>query len=190
MVEFVDNNFNFSQDLAEWSKKYIVELKDKEINETVFRKQKQKANKEEYEAEKSRLRATLRNEFITNEEYQIDLESINKQYSINSGGEDNNIDWFSKMNEIVDLTLCTKEILEKGTIKAKRNILSKLGSNLVWDDKKLFIYNDKAINKLVDGIKGIRAKYPEFEPRNYVTNKDSNEKTELLNPVFSTMLRG
>ena len=94
------------------------------------------------------------------------------------------------MNEIVDLTLCTKEVLEKGSMQAKRNILSRLGSNLVWDDENLSIYNDIAVNKLVEGIKCAKAINGEFEPKNYVVFKGLNEKTDRLKPVFSTMLRG
>jgi len=78
------------------------------------------------------------------------------------------------MNEIIDLTLCTKEILQNGTMQAKRNILSKLGSNLVWNEKELFVYNDLAINKLVEGVKSIRAENPEFEPKKISARKDEN----------------
>ena len=75
-------------------------------------------------------------------------------------------------------------------MKAKRNILSKLGSNLVWNEEKISIYNSNAINKLVEGIKKAKLEFPKFEPKNYVVNKSLNEKTGLFLPVFSTMLRG
>lgn len=189
LLDFVDENLNFSQELAEWSKKYIIELKDKEINDSVFRKQKQEVDKSEYENKKTRLRQMLRDEQINPEEYKIDLDNLNKQYTI-IGDKKENIDWYSKMNEIVDLTLCTKEIIEKGTMQAKRNILSKLGSNLVWNEENLSIYNSKAINKLVEGIKGIKEKNPKFEPKNCVVWKGLNEKTSEFSPVFSAWLRG
>lgn len=189
LLGFVDENLNFSQELAEWSKKYITELKDKEINDSVFRKQKQEVDKSEYENKKTRLRQMLRDEQITNEEYKTDLEDLNKKYAVVDDKKEA-VDWYSKMNEIVDLTLCTKEILEKGTMQAKRNILSKLSSNLVWNEEKLSIYNSKAINKLVEGIKGIRERNPKFEPKNCVVWKGLNEKTDEFSPVFSTWLRG
>lgn len=189
LIDFVDKNLTFSEELAEWSKKYINELKDKEINDTIFRKQKDELNKTEYENKKTRLRHMLRDEQITNEEYKIDLEALNCKYS--TVGKDNTTtDWYSKMNEIVDLTLCTKKILEKGSIQAKRNILSKLGSNLVWNEEKLSIYNSIEINKLVEGIKYIKSIIPEFEPKNFLAIQHSNEKTDAFSPVFSTMLRG
>ena len=94
------------------------------------------------------------------------------------------------MNEIVDLTICAKEVIEKGSFQAKRNIMSKLGSNLVWNEEKLSIYNSIAINKLVNGIKGARALSSKFEPKNFLAIKHSNEKTSEFSPVFSTLLRG
>jgi len=189
LLDFIDKNLTFSQDLADWSKKYITELKDKEINDSVFRKQKQEVDKSDYENKKSRLRKMLRDEQITDDEYKTDLEDLNKKYAVVDGKKET-IDWYSKMNEIVDLTLCTKEVLEKGTMLAKRNILSKLSSNLVWNEEILSIYNSKAIDKLVEGIKRTKLEFPKFEPKNCVVWKGLNEKTDAFSPVFSTMLRG
>ncbi len=188
LKNYVDDNLTFSNDLADWSKKYITELRDKEINDSIFREQKKEQDKSDYEAKKARMRQMLRDEQITNEEYKSDLEDLNKKYNFNA--EKKNVDWYSVMNEIVDLTLCTKEVLEKGSMQAKRNILSKLSSNLVWNEKELFIYNSKAINKLVEGIKGIREKNPKFEPKNCVVWKGLNKKTSEFSPVFSSLLRG
>jgi site-specific DNA recombinase len=187
LVKFVDENLTFSPELADWSKKYITELKDKEINDSVFKKKKAIADMNEFESKKTRLREMLRDEQITDEEYKNDLNVLNKKYNIVTSND--GVDWYSKMNEIVDLTLSAKEILENGAIQAKRNILSKLGSNLVWNDKNLSIYNDISINKLVECIKGIKEKNTWFEPKNYVDIKGPKEKTEPLNSVYSILLR-
>jgi len=186
LLDFVDKNLNFSEELAEWSRQYITELKDKEINETVFKKQKEQADKVEYELKKTRLRAMLRDEQISNEEYKTDLASLNKLYKKEE--KENEVDWYSKMNKIINLTTCLKENLEKGGIKTKRLMLSELGSNLIWNDKELNIYNSIPINKLVEGIKLAKQINPEFEPKNCVVNKGLNEKTEVFSSIFSTML--
>ena len=189
ILTFIDENLTFSQEFAEWSKKYITELKDKEINESIFRKKKNQADRVEYETKKSRLREMLRDQQITDDEYKVDLETLSGRYAI-TGTKKNDIDWYSKMNEMADLTLCMKEILEKGSMQAKRNILSKLGSNLIWNDEKLSISNSNAINKLVEGIKRAKAINSKFEPKNYRINKGLKEKTSSFQPVFSTLLRG
>lgn len=189
LLQFVDASLNFSPELAVWSKKYITELKDKEINDSVFRKQKEEADSTDYEVKKTRLRQMLRDNQITDQEYKSDSEDLNKKYAV-TDGKKGVVDWYSKMNEIVDLTLCTKEIFENGSIKAKRNILSKLGTNLIWNDEMLSIFNSPAINKLVEGIKRAKEINPKFEPKNCVADKGLNEKTDRFQPVFSTLLRG
>lgn len=186
LLTFINGNLNFSQELAEWSKRYITELKDKEINETIFKKEQEEADRSEYELKKSRLRVMLRDEKITDEEYKSDLETLNKRYAISDKKSD--IDWYSKMNKIVDLTSCLMKTLENGAIKAKRILLSELGSNLVWNDKELSINNGIAINKLVEGIKLAKAETPEFEPKNFLAIQHSKEKTGMFLPVFSTLL--
>lgn len=188
LLRFVDDNFSFSEEFAEWSKKYITELRDKEINDRVFMAQKATADKSEYEARKTRLRTMLRDEQITNDEYKNDLEALGKHY-VGVDEKKNKVDWYSRMIEIVDLTLSTKKILEKGSIQAKRNILSRLGSNLIWDEENLSIYNSSEVNKLVEGLKCAKQINQEFEPRNCVVYKGLNEKTEVFSSVFSTMLR-
>ena len=37
-------------------------------------------------------------------------------------------------------------------------------------------------------MKGIKSEFPEFEPKNFLTDKGLNEKTSNILPVFSTML--
>ena len=93
------------------------------------------------------------------------------------------------MMEITNLIEEDKKVIENGTPEAIRNLLSRLGSNLVWDDEKLHIFSNKSINKLVDGIKSIRLKFPKFEPKNYQVPQGLNEKIRPFNPIFSTMLR-
>mgnify|MGYP000423044069 CR=1 FL=1 len=129
----------------------------------------------------------LRDEQITDEEYKADLGSLTKRYA-SVGTEKPKTDWYSEMNEIVDLTLCVKGILEKGSMKAKRNILSKLGSNLVWNEEILNVYNKKSVNTLVQGIKSIKSNYPKFEPKNCQVPQGLNEKTSEFSPVFSSLL--
>lgn len=187
LLDFVDNNLSFSKEFADWSKKHITELKDKEINDSIFEKQIEATNKSEYESKKARLRQMLRDEQITGEEYKSDLKDLNGKYS-NVGGENKTIDWYSKMNEVVDITLCIKDVFENGGMQAKRNMLSRISSNLVWDEENLCIYNSKSINKLVEGIKGIKSKFPKFEPKNFLTDTGLNEKTSDILPVFSMML--
>ncbi len=189
LASFIDANLTFSKEFASWSKTYIKELKDKEINDGVFIKQKEESDKIEFEDEKARLRLMLRKDQITEIEYKTDLESLNKKYTF-SDNKEGGIDWYSKMNEIVDTTLSAKEIIENGSVKAKRNLLAKLSSNMIWNEEMLSIHNDISIEKLAEGLKLAREKNAQFEPKNCVVNKGPNEKTEVFSSVNSILLRG
>ncbi len=190
LSDLINNNLSFSNDLLEWSKKYIYELKEKEVVERITISKDKEIRKEEYVNKKSKLRSLLRDEKITDEEYNFDLKQLDKEYA-DTKIENQNKDWFNEMMDILDIAKESSKIFALGNdIKAKKEILSKLGSNLVWNEENLFICNKKSINKLVEGIKGIKSEFPEFEPKNFLVNKDLNEKTDEFSPVFSTMLRG
>lgn len=187
MVDFVLNNLTFSNDLLEWSKKYIHELKDKEVSESVLRSKDIETRKQEYELKKSRLRGMLRDVKINQDEYDTDLALLNKEYA-DTDATVPTVDWYKEMMNITDLTQGMVEIFQSGSVEAKRNILSKLGSNLVWNEEILNIHNKKSIDALVKGIKGIKSVFPMFEPRNYVVVQGSIEKTEPNDPIFSRVL--
>ena len=180
-------NMSFSKELADWSKKYIVELKNKELNDVIFEKEKLEFDKEKYNKGKARLREMLRDNLITDHEYQSDLSALTAKYS-NLDRKTSNIDWFKEMNDIVDLTTCIQEIINSDDFNEKRNLLAKLGSNLVWNEEKLNVYSRKSIEKLVEGIKCIKSEFPEFEPKKYAMAQGEKEKTEPNDPVFSKML--
>ena len=186
---FIEDNLNFSKELADWSKKHIIELKNKDLNDSIFKEQLKQSNEETFKKKAKRLRDMLRDEQTTEEEYKTDLEALNLEYG-SSDKKENQVDWFKEMNEIADLTLCAKEIVDSDDFEEKRNLMSKLGSNLVWDEKELSILNRKSIQTLVDGIKKIKQEHKEFEPRNYQVTQSSNEKIGHSDPIFSSLLRG
>ena len=164
--------------------------KEKEVVERISISKDKEIRKEEYVNKKSKLRSLLRDDKITDKEYNFDLKQLDKEYAYTKI-ENQNKDWFNEMMDILEIAKESSKIFASGNdIKAKKEILSKLGSNLVWNEENLFIYNKKSINKLVEGIKGIKSEFPEFEPKNFLVNKSSKEKTDEFSPVFSTMLRG
>lgn len=100
-------------------------------------------------------------------------------------------DWTKRANEIVDLAQEFVTVMSaKDQIQSKRAILTRLGSNIVWDDEKLSIYFPKPIQALFKGFDEIKSLDGKFEPKKYVVNQGRKEKTSLENEVFSTMLPG
>ncbi|MBU1727798.1 hypothetical protein KKA39_00570, partial [Patescibacteria group bacterium] len=189
LKNYIKDNLTFSNSLLDWSRKYIHELKDKEINEDILIQEDKKRRKEEFELKKFKMREMLRDEKITEEEYKSDLKILTDKYK-DTGEENGSNDWYSEMIGITNLIEEIEKVIERGTLEAKRNILSRLGSNLVWNDEMLSIYSRKSINTLVEGIKGIKSEFPKFEPKKYQVPQGSNEKNRAFDPIFSTLLRG
>lgn len=129
----------------------------------------------------------MRDDKITTEEYNEDIKALEADYA-DVHQVDKEVDWYSRVNEIKDITAEIVNVFESDDVQAKRNILSKLGSNLVWNDEKLLIYNADEINALINGVKMIKSKFQEFEPKNYSINKGDNEKISSENEIFSMML--
>jgi DNA invertase Pin-like site-specific DNA recombinase len=184
----VVKELSFSPQLVAWSKKYIEELRIKELNEILFKQRITEDSNVEFEKKKARLRTLLRDEQITDDEYRADLTTLHKQYD--QSGKEKVVDWYSRMNELADLTGYMENVLKDGTVQQKRNVLSKLGSNLIWNDKLLTVYNTPEVDALIKGMKRTKLENPWFEPKNCAVSVGLNEKTDEFSPVFSTMLRG
>ena len=104
---------------------------------------------------------------------------IDSRNSINSDR-----DWFNNTLDIADLTKEFVDIMKSDAIKPKRSVLSRFGSNLIWNEEKVSIINKKWIDVLVDGLKEARSKKPQFEPKNIVDTSDSNEVFVAVRPIL------
>lgn len=191
LKDYIQENFILPPSLAEWSRKYISELKDSDLEDTLILEMNYKNEKVKYEEEKARAREMLRDQFITNEEYKMDIERIDNKYNfLNKKSDPNNVDWLSKLNQIIDLNQSILNILENGTFIEKREALFSLGTNLTLKDKNLYFSWDKSIETLISGLNLIKSELRQYEPKITIDNIGLKEKTDEFSPVFSTMLRG
>jgi len=190
MLKFIDT-LDFSNDLIEWTKKNIVELRDQEVVEKIVIERSREERKIEFEKDKDNLRVMLRKGYFTEDEYQKDLKSLSVQYS-DVDESVKKVDWYSEIMNIIDVIQTMKDIFldPRSTKQSKREIMSRASSNLIWDEKNLYIYSIKPINVLIEGIKGIKSNFPWFEPKKSFIQQGLNEKTGLFLPVFSSWLRG
>ena len=187
LIKLFSEHLTLSKDIIEWSKKYIHEMKEREISEKVLISERSNERKDELTEKKARLRAMFRDMQITETEYNEDLTRLTKEYADTSETKPQ-VDWYTRLMEIVDVIERMIIVLENGDTISKRKIFASLGSNLIWNDKELIINNAKEISKLMEGIKSVKSIYPKFEPKNYVVNKSSNRKNEPFEPAFSTLL--
>ena len=188
LIEEVTEHIPLSEDFAQWSRKHIKEMRDEEINQNLFKEDIAKTDAEDFIAKKKRRREMLAEGLISEEEYKQDIADLEARYKPQEKPID--FDWTKRANEIIDLAQEFIAIMEaENQIQPKRKIISRLGSNIVWDDEKVSIYFAKPITSLFIGFGEMKSLDQKFEPKNYVVNKGGKEKTPLENEVFSTLLR-
>jgi hypothetical protein len=177
---YIDENISISPKLCEWAKKHINELHDKEIDEKRAVLKAQESNNEKINEQLKKLRHQHRNGYITDEEFQEDRKDLEERLLT----EDTNKaeSWLTKMEEVLDLGVELYDIIENGTVKEKRGVLSRLSSNLIWNEEKLSIINTDWMDTYILGLQRSKEVSPKFEPRKYGLDKRQNEPFELARP--------
>lgn len=183
LTEFTEY-FTLSPALAEWSRRHVHELHDNEVEINLVFAESQKQRLEQLEKQKERYRHLLAEELIDKQEYEHDISKIKADAEKINKNSQNQVNWLQEAETIIDLGSEMKKILLNGSIKAKREILSKLGSNLTWDEENLSISNRKPIQILIDGLIEAKRKNPQFEPENIVDTSSQNEVFEDVRPIM------
>lgn len=186
LVEFADK-FTLSPALAKWSRNYIHELHDAEVESNLITAKSQQERLRQLEAKKERYRNLLAEEMIETKEYEHDTTKLNKEIEKLEEHSKKGRNWIEEAENIIDLGLEMREVIKNGTIRAKRELLLKFGSNLVWDEKELIISNVKPIQILIDGLLWAKQKNTKFEPKSIVDTSDRNSVFEDIRP---NLLRG
>ena len=191
LIAVASSDLSLSSDLVKWSKENLYQLKDGSFQDALTAEINIEEDKKKYDEEKLKARAMLRSEKISEEDYKADLSDIEQRYKhVSKKKNIDEVDWMSRLNEIVSFSESIEEVLKNGSLDQKRKVLFALGSNLVWNEENLCITWSKATQALIDGVKGMKVNLPEFEPKLNFDTQGLNEKTSLKRDVFSIMLRG
>ncbi len=186
VLNYFKENIQISPALAKWSKNHLHELKDKEIERDRAMALNEKGKAEEAEKRKRKILQLMADEQITAEDGKDMIAELNQIISSKNNLEIKS-SWFDKANEIIDLNLEFVAILKSDDVQAKRRVLGKLGSNLIWDEEKISICNTKWMDALISGLKEAKTKNPRFEPENIVDTSSSNSD---FSPISISLLRG
>lgn len=190
LISFAEFSLCLPPEIVKWSKENLYQLNDKEIDDNLSLLSNLEEDRCKYEEEKSSARSQLRRGIITEEEYKLDLMDIDKRFThVNKRKNNESVNWINRLNEIIDFSTSLKETLLHGSYDQKRRVLIALGANLIWNEENLCFSWSKPTQAVINGINGIRAKYPEFEPNLSLDLQGLNEKIPLKNEIFSTMLR-
>ncbi len=180
---YAAKNLTLSPEFADWSRKNLRELADRDIEQRATIVESQEKTRREVDTKKARYREMLADALITPEEYRKDMERLDSIAATPEALVEAQT-WLAKADEIVDLTTEFRNIIENGTVEAKRRVLSRLGSNLIWDEKELRISNRKSVQALVNGLNRVRAENPWFEPEKTLADKDESGAFAALRPAL------
>lgn len=162
-------------ELADWVKKHIHEVQDREINNGLNLNEGRAKLLESIDTEKANLRSQHRRGIITDEEYKKDLADLENKVPKEVSFD---IDWKDKLGSIVDMgTECLK-VFESSDVKAQKEILFKSQSNLIWNEEKLYIIRPKWLDTYVNGIKRYKSEIGTIEPK-LIENKPNQNKDFL-----------
>ncbi|MCF7864989.1 MAG: recombinase family protein [Candidatus Pacebacteria bacterium] len=186
IVDYAKENVQLSPSLVEWSKKYLHELKDKDIELQQAMTTHAKDEVETAEKRKKKIIEMMADGALSPADGKVSLEELNKTI-LSSSRRKVDASWFDTAINIADLTKEFVDIMQSDNINSKREVLSRFGSNLIWDEEKVSIINTKWMDILIQGLKEAKLKNPQFEPRNYDVDKG---KTDVFASVCPNLLRG
>ncbi|UOY04996.1 recombinase family protein [Muricauda sp. SCSIO 64092] len=188
LADYIRNNFSLSEDLCNWGKKHIAELRDKSIQEHSERKKTYTKELQRLAEEKSELRKMYLRKLISEEEFISDNKEINmkeEEIRTKNGAFEN---YFEELESLFNLSVEFEDIILNGSLEEKKRVLQEFGSNLLWNEEKLEIIRSKWLTVFEKSRKHILAKNRQFEPEKSVEKKGSNADLRPLCPVLLSYL--
>lgn len=185
-LSYVEENLLMSDSLTEWSKRHLRELNDSQIEKAVMVKNQIQKRLKQLEGKKTKYREMYSEGMMTREEYMGDVAMVDKEISQINTNKPESSDWLSKAEEITSIGQELKDIFSSsGNTESKRSILTRLGSNIIWDEENIDFVNTKAVQRLIDGLSEARRINESFEPKNII---DLSEQNPVFRDVCSTLL--
>lgn len=183
--EEVIDPLSLMPELVDWMKKYLHEVLDQEVKDKLKLQSINQNTETSIEKEKQELRALLRRGAITDDEYKIDLREIESRKP-STNEQTVEVDWKAKINSIVDLGLECKKVFETGSTKAKKEVLFKSQSNLIWDEKNLYITRPLWLEKYIQGVKVLKQNMSTIEPK--IISENTNNNKDFPDPERGKMV--
>lgn len=87
--------------------------------------------------------------------------------------------WHKKADELFDFSRDAVDRFNNGGLEGKREILSRLGSNLILKDKKLFINLEETLIPMIEAAKEVKEIHERLEPLEEI------DRTSQLEALYS-----
>lgn len=165
--EFV-SSFYMPPALLRYVKDIMQELIQIDESNNHFVEQRKEERLVALQNKKRAFREILADGIITKEEYQTDVESLNEEIeyiknSVTTGSG-------NPFQQAIKSVLTIHDVFSRGDAKQKRVLLEKIGSNLIWDEKKLYFSCPDWLNDLKNSFKQAKYESGWFEHENTLDN--------------------
>ena len=177
------SSLQFSNEMKEWIKDFAE--RDNDNPEDQLERKRKSETLAELNKKRKRLRDLLADEIISREDYISDIKEIDDvqaqvAISMEKKGE--------RYVESLGVILNAYDGFVLNTPEHKRSVLHRLGSNLIWDEKNLYIHWPKWVLAFKKGIVEAMSKNPRFEPDNSLADKDPTDVFASVSPILSRTL--
>ena len=141
----------FSNEVAEWSKKYLYEIRDLEVENLKVQTDSRNNYLTKLQERKQRAKDAYLDGTFTQQEYLEEKRNLEKEEMVHEA-QPKNVDWYSIALESMSFSDTIKTVWKHGDISHKREVLRELKSNFVWDEQNLNVFNVSWVNTLIEQL--------------------------------------
>ncbi|WP_299676160.1 recombinase family protein [uncultured Dokdonia sp.] len=183
LIDFYDTDLKMSPEEFAWTKKHLKELRDRELETDKRLLKIHQKGIASLETKREKLRRLFVEGMISMDEFKKDIATLEEELNLKQKGKKYAEDWYNEMDGLLDNLQSLGQIIKKADYNSKKELLKSLGSNLVWNEEKLFIIKPDWLEHFIKGRKMLHKKYKSFEPKNNVINKGLNSVLDVRCPT-------
>lgn len=193
LLRYVDEKLSMPRLFQEWSHVYLHRMKDQEYQDKCERAKSQNDHLVSLEhQEKNAKKALLAGAFGA-EEYKETLRDLHAEKRKTEIKAAQSVQWTERASELIPLAEEVAQIWEHGSVSEKRELLAKMGSNFIWDEKKVSINNTESLDAFIIGLKKAKEANRRFElgEKSKISSR-CNAKSQPIDksdPVFTQLCR-
>jgi len=184
ILEYIRSSLAISDNLFLWSTRYLKKVYEKGKDNQEIKKASLNKEKKLINQKIGKLKDLYYNDAISVEEYKEENQKLKNEKESLMLIENDGTDDQEHKKCFSDLLEEFTKILENDDIHTKKQLLSRVGSNLVWDEEKLLFIKPKWLLEFENVRKHMIAKYEGFEPKNHLINKGDLVDFGVLCPTL------
>lgn len=184
LFDYFQNHVVMSPEIYQWTLKYLDELNANFIKEQEHLDKSVTSELSSTNKKLERLKEMYLNEMIDEKSYSKEYDTLRLKKETLLNHKENSESMDVAFKETLSMITEIKNIIENNDPEAKRELLSRLSSNLIWDEEKLNILRPKWLIEFEKARKRMLMKYPLFEPKKHVGNKEDFNDFGTLCPAL------